>query len=110
MNYNLICSTSPGVDKTAAQAVCAQFLQTLSQTYPGHGFSVTQSQGDAPSLRLEISAAGRSNTAIRLSWTGANGQTVSGNVESVSTMDRPVTSSMQMSLFQRALATTPLPE
>ena len=110
LNYDLICTTSSNVEKDAAQAVCSQFLQVLSQAYPGHSFANVQSRGETPSLQLQISAANQSVTAIRLVWTGANGQTVAGNIESVSVMDRHLTSSMQMSLFQRALASTPLPD
>ncbi|NPD14037.1 hypothetical protein HOY34_02345 [Xinfangfangia sp. D13-10-4-6] len=116
MTYPLICDAGPGIDRDAAATVCEGFMRVLAEAYPAQEFTRSDSSGNIngaagqASLLLQITQANRSGTAIRLVWTDSSGQSISGDIAAVSAMDRPVTPSMQLSLFQRALAETPMPE
>ncbi|GAB1364547.1 hypothetical protein MASR1M32_37830 [Rhodobacter sp.] len=107
----MICNSASGVDRSARDAVCEGFLTQLRGTYPGHQFDIADSATkDGPGLELRITAANRTSTAIQLVWTDAAGNRTTGAVEAVSSPDRAVTQSMQLSLFNRALAATPMPQ
>ena len=111
MKINVICSSAAGVDRSARDVVCDGFLAQLRNTYPGHRFDISQSvTNEGPGLELRIASANRTSTAIQLVWTDAAGNKSSGAVEAVSSPDRAVTQSMQLSLYNRALAATPMPQ
>lgn len=111
VKIEMICSSASGVDPSARDSVCEGFLTQLRSAYPGHRFDISQSAAkDGPGLELRITAANRTSTAIQLVWTDAAGNRSSGAVESVSSPDRAVTQSMQLSLYTRALAATPMPQ
>lgn len=111
MEYDVVCSAGPGTDHRSAAEVCEEFLQLLRSAYPDQRFLSAASDSEGrPRLDLVISQASRSATALQLVWTDLQGVKREGRIESVSAMDRQLSSSMRQSLYRRALMASPLPE
>ena len=110
MEYNVVCIAEPGTDRRLSTGVCEDFLKLLRSTYPDRAFTAVTEGRTGPRLDLIISQARPEATALQLVWTDLQGVKREGRVESVSAMDRELSSSMQQSLYRRALMANPLPE
>ena len=106
MTHALLCTAPPQVEPALRDRLCDGFLHVLQAAYPGEAFAPG---ADGPGLELRIVSATKAGLSLQLVWTDAAGHQTAGPVEAVSSMDRPLSDSMQQSLFQRALAATPMP-
>lgn len=109
MDIAYSCTTGPKADAARAKDACDEFLKLLQQHYPTLRFDAPKPGVDAPSLQLEVVAAGRAGLSVRSIWTGQDVTPVASEILAVSAMDRGMSPSMQSNLLRRLLLANPLP-
>ena len=110
MEYDVVCIAATGTDQRLSEDICEGFLQLLRSSYPDRTFTSANHSSRQPRLDILISQASGSAAALQLVWTDRQGVQSHGGIESVSAMDRQLSSSMKQSLYRQALMASPLPE
>jgi len=109
MDIAYSCTTGPKADAARAKDACDEFLKLLQQHYPTLRFDAPKPDVDAPSLQLEVVAAGRAGWSVRSIWTGQDVTPVASEILAVSAMDRGMSPSLLSNLLRRLLLANPLP-
>jgi hypothetical protein len=103
------CEVAGKVDAGLDVQVCTEMIGVLKQNYPAFKF-VIGAAGGPPSLSVIIHNATKTSVALHLKWRTVTGQVTEGQPMSITIMDSNLNAARRNSLYQRAVAATPMPK
>jgi hypothetical protein len=108
IKFKVSCEISGKVETGLDEQICAEIITVLQRSYPKFNF-ISSSTAEPPSLAVIIHNATRSGVGLHLKWQVKDGTVTEGKPMSISIMDKTLNATHRNSLYQRALAATPMP-